>query len=526
MSEAGPDAHATRENAFRDRRGCIALAIGLLLATAAVYAPVRGHEFVDLDDWGGILWNPDLRPTSLLDALRIAFMRPQVSMWAPLTTLSLQLDWALYGPRAAGFLLTNVALHGASSLVLGLAMLRLTRAFWPSAFIAAVFALHPLHVESVAWASERKDVLSGLFFSLTLLAYERYVRVAHSGGARLRYALVLLWLGLGLLSKPMLVTLPCVLLLLDFWPLRRLDRAALLEKGPMFAGVLLFAGVTLHVQALTGAMSHGLAFPFWARCANAIDAYGLYLASSFWPTGLAAHYPHPGADPPLARVGLALAVLLTLTGAAVALRRTRPYLLTGWLWFGGMLVPVIGIVQVGIQARADRYMYLPLIGITLALAFAVRDAVAGRRPRELAAAAIGLAATIGLAVAAAAQVQVWRNSTVLFLRIAQVSPNAAFPHVRLGMIEAMGGRLELASVHFGRAFERDPAQAVEVVDQLETMAAAHAALGRAGPAVATADFAIRIARETGQPDRAREIQALLPELRRAQPGATPSDQRR
>jgi hypothetical protein len=453
---------------------------------------VRGHEFVDLDDWGGILWNPDLRVSSLGEALRLAFTRAHVSMWAPLTTLSLQLDWALHGPEPAGFLLTNAALHAATSLLLLLALARLTGAFAPSAFVAAVFALHPLHVESVAWASERKDVLSGLCFALTLVAWERYVR----SGRTLHYALALLALALGLLAKPMLVTVPCLLLLLDFWPLRRLDRAALREKLPMFALAAAVAAMTLYVQSATGAMSHGLEIPVWARGANAIDAYALYLVKSFWPTGLAAHYPHPGTAIPLARVGLALAGLLAISGLAWALRRSRPYLLTGWLWFGGMLVPVIGLVQVGVQARADRYTYLPQIGLALALAFGVRDAVAGHRSRERAALAAGL------------------------------PPGSAFPHLRMGMGDAMQLRLESARPHFDRAIELEPEQAESIVDQLESMAVAHAQLGRPGPATETAELAVAIALETGQPERAREIRTRMARLRRGRPAPPPGSAQR
>jgi len=515
---------ATSQSAPAERSLRVVLGAALVVATALLYSPVSGHEFVDLDDWAGILWNPDLRVSSIGEALRIAFTRAQIAtLWAPLTTLSLQLDWFLHGPDPTGYLLTNVALHATNTLLLFVACLRLTGATWASAFVAGVFAFHPLHVESVAWASERKDVLSALFFMLTLLAYERYARDATS---RSRYALVLLCLTAGLLAKPMLVTLPCVLLLLDFWPLRRLGARALREKIPMLLLSLLFALVTVQAMAKVGGISAGLEIPLAVRLANAVDAYALYLRHAFWPTQLAAHYPHPGASLPASRVVLALAGLLAVTGLMVALRRTRPYGLVGWLWFGGMLVPVIGILQVGTQARADRYMYLPLIGLSLVVAFAVRDLVAGQRTRERAAIALGIAALLILGVAASVQVETWRSSQTLFQRISDVSPRYAFPHVRLGMIAAMETRFGTAQEHFEQAFDRDPTTAQEVVDQLESMAAAHATLGRAGPAVATAEFAISIAAATDQADRADAIRARIPDLRRARPPDAAGDPRR
>jgi hypothetical protein len=506
-----------------ERRLRIAIGAALLAATAVVYAPVAGHEFVDLDDWAGILWNPDLRVGSLGEALWVAFTRAQVSMWAPLTTLTLQLDWALYGSDPTGYLLTNVVLHATSSLLLFVVCLRLTGATWASAFVAAAFALHPLHVESVAWASERKDVLSGLFFVLTLLAYERYVRNASS---YLRYALVLLCLGIGLLAKPMLVTLPCVLLLLDYWPLQRLDARAVREKLPMFALVGVVSLITLQVQAMTGALAFGLDVPLWARAANAIEAYTLYFARSFWPTQLAAHYPHPGATIEPLHLAFQLVLLGGITTLAYLRRRTHPYELTGWLWFAGMLVPVIGLVQVGDQARADRYMYLPLIGLAIAVAFAVRDAVRGHRGRERAALGLAVAAVLALGVASSAQVRTWRSSTTLFQRIIQVSPGYAFPYLRLGMIAAMETRYVTAREYFDLAFERDPSIAADAVDQLESMAAAHATLGRPGPAVETAELAIEVAVATDQRSRADAIRARMREFRRARPPTPGSDQRR
>ena len=332
MSESEERAPWTREATAR-----VAIAIALVALVAAIYAPVRNHEFVDLDDWAGILYNANVRASSVGEALHVAFTRPMISIWTPLTMLSFQLDWALYGPDPTGYLVTNAALHALSTLLLFGALLLMTGATGASAFVAAVFAVHPLHVESVAWASERKDALSGVFWMLTLLCYTHYVRLPSSLA---RYALVLLCLGLGLLAKPMLVTLPCVLLLLDYWPFNRLDARAFREKLPMFAFAAFVSLINLQVQAMHGAMGFGLGVPLWARLMNAVDAYAMYLVQTFWPTGLAAFYVHPGVSLPIGRFALGASVLLALTAAAFAVRRTRPYALMGWLWFGGTLVPV------------------------------------------------------------------------------------------------------------------------------------------------------------------------------------------
>src|SRR5262245_32612284 len=284
------------------RRLRLLLVLALVALVAAIYHPVRHHAFVDLDDDPGILFNPDLRVASLGEALVVAFTKPLISIWTPLTLLSWQLDYALYGVTPAGYLLTNVALHAAAAVLCFLAFARMTGAVVTSAFIAAVFAVHPLHVESVAWASERNDTLSALFFMLTLYAYAAYVERPAS---RWRFVAVHVSLVLGLLAKPMLVTLPFVLLLLDFWPLRRLDLRAVREKIAMFALVAADAYATYFMQGAHGAFDYGARLPLTLRVANAIDATCMYLWQTLWPTGLSFFYPHGLASHGLLRLLLA-----------------------------------------------------------------------------------------------------------------------------------------------------------------------------------------------------------------------------
>jgi tetratricopeptide (TPR) repeat protein len=422
--------------------------------------------------------------------------------------LSLELDRSLYGAEPAGYLLTNVALHVASALLLFHVVWRMTGAVLASGFVAAVFALHPLHVESVAWASERKDTLSALFFMLTWLAYLRYVEQPR----RLRYALLMACLALGLLSKPMLVTLPFVLLLLDYWPLRRLDFAAVREKLPLLALAAADSLATFVVQGARGAMSYGLGVPLYLRVANAIDSTFVYLWQTLWPSGLAVFYAHPAASLDAPRVALAAGVLLLLSAAAFALRRAQPWWIVGWLWYLGMLVPVIGLVQVRMQGRADRYTYLPMIGLSLGVAFGARH-LARTRAQQRALAVVATASLATCAWLASIQVATWRNSFTLYERVIAVAPDSSYPHQRLGMVHAMQSDFGRARQHFQRAIELEPQEAKEIVHQLGSMAKAHARESRFEAAVSTAAFAIALAEETGQPEAAASLRAHLPELR-------------
>ena len=310
-------------------RRWIVLSLGV--ATFATYAAVGGHEFVNYDDRIYIHENPQLREPLTLLSVALAF-QPYHSNWIPLTSLSLLLDYALFGAFAPAFLRTNVLLHAASAILLFLALARMTGALWRSAFVAAVFALHPIHVESVAWVSERKDVLSGFFWMASLWAYAGYVEHPAS---RLRYAAVFLCLAAGLLSKPIAVTLPVALLLLDYWPLNRLSkpderRRALLEKIPLIALCIATSVITLWIQRESHTMFFADHLPAAARIANAFESIAAYLASSFWPSGLAAFYPYPLSELSAARFGVLSLLFIFITLLLLRAAKSAPYGIVGW----------------------------------------------------------------------------------------------------------------------------------------------------------------------------------------------------
>jgi tetratricopeptide (TPR) repeat protein len=389
--------------------------VGVLLAASvvAVYAQTSSFALVNWDDWDYVVYNPRVNTGLSASNVAWAFTHTHSGNWHPLTWVSHMLDCELFGLAPGGHHITGVLIHAAAAVLLFVAFRRLTGDRWPSAFVAAAFALHPLRVESVAWVSERKDVLSGLFFALLLLSYERYAR----GPTRGRYALVALTLALGLMAKSMLVTAPFVLLLLDYWPLRRLDtstgmtrRRVLAEKVPLLAMTVAAALITLAAQTKGGAVSTLENVPFGRRVDNALVAYVVYLGQTVYPADLAALYPFPTADRPPEQVLGAAAVLAVFTGVAVALRRRRPAVLIGWLWYLGMLVPVIGFINFGLQAHADRYTYLPQIGLWVALAWGVRwSAVAPHRVI-----AAGAVVVLGVwAGVSARQVGYWRNEETL-----------------------------------------------------------------------------------------------------------------
>jgi tetratricopeptide (TPR) repeat protein len=371
--------------------GCL-----LVVLTLAALGRVCGNDFVNYDDTDYVTDNRQVQAGLTAPSIAWAFTTTHAANWHPLTWLSLQLDHQLYGLAPWGYHLTNLLLHLANTLLLFVALRRMTGAVWRSAMVAALFAVHPLHVESVAWVAERKDVLSTLFWMLTLLAYVRYCERPGLG----RYLPVPLFLALGLMAKPMLVTLPCVLMLLDYWPLRRLRlarplstnpeppteeiaapyppaswRFLLLEKLPLFALVAASCAVTVYAQqAAMAALVH---VPIPSRVANALTAYAGYLGKMIWPVHLAALYPIPR-HWYYWKVFVAVGLLLSITGLVLRRAGRQPYLLVGWLWYVGTLVPVIGLVQVGKQQMADRYSYIPLIGLFLALVWGAADALASR----------------------------------------------------------------------------------------------------------------------------------------------------
>jgi tetratricopeptide (TPR) repeat protein len=357
------------------RRYRTEIAVGLALVALALAA--LGHAcwngFVNFDDNDYVTGNRHVQAGLTAAGFVWAFTTTRAANWHPLTWLSLQLDASAFGPQSPwGFHLSNVLLHAASAVLLFLALRLMTGAVWRSALVAALFAVHPAHVESVAWVAERKDVLSGLFGMLTLLAYAWYVRRPGTG----RYLAVLAAFALGLLAKPMLVTLPCVLLLLDYWPLGRMKgRFFLLEKLPLFALTAAACLVTMYAQGRGGAVNTLEQLPLGERLMNALAAYAGYLGELIWPARLAPFYPHPRGRLLLEQAGRAGLLLVVITGLVLWARRRR-YLVVGWLWFLGTLVPVIGLVQVGSQGMADRYTYIPSIGLFLAAVWGGADLAA------------------------------------------------------------------------------------------------------------------------------------------------------
>jgi tetratricopeptide (TPR) repeat protein len=435
----------------------LSVGLGLAVLTLLVYCPSFDFPFVNFDDPDYVTQNPQVQAGLTADGIRWAFTTFTTGNWHPLTWLSLELDAALQGGQnAGGFHLTNVLLHSANTLLLFLVLSRMTGRLGRSAVVAALFALHPLHVESVVWVTERKDVLSTLFWMLTLAAYLNYVRRPSIG----RYLLVMLMLGLGLMAKPMLVTLPCVLLLLDYWPLQRFGRMPmgqlLLEKVPQFALVVASCAVTFVAQRRGLAVVSLQTFPLEIRLENALLAYVRYLFQMLWPLDLAVYYPHPGTEVSSVQALGAGMLLLLITGLVLGPGRRWPYLAVGWLWYLGTLVPVIGLVQVGQQAMADRYTYVPLIGIFLLLSWGASDLTAAwRRSRPVLAVATGMVLAACL-VLTWNQISYWSSNRALWEHAIAATARNPLAHYSLGNLFNEMGRPEAARDEYRKAVEEDP----------------------------------------------------------------------
>jgi tetratricopeptide (TPR) repeat protein len=460
-------------------RWSLAAAAALLaLATVATFQWARHGGFLPYDDDVYVTAHPFVAHGWTWEGVRAVFTRSFAANWHPLTWLSHMLDVELFGlERPAGHHLTSVFLHGLNAALLLVFLARSTGQLAPSFFAAALFALHPLRAESVAWIAERKDVLSGTFFLLTLLAYLRYARGPTAG----RFAVALGCFLLGLSSKPTVVTLPFVLLLLDRWPLERIGRTerhaavprrsapprsvalVLAEKAALLVPALAVAWATLHAQASDRSVSSLAALPLPARIANALRSCAAYLGDTFVPRDLAAFYPHPALVDPGAnafdgKAALGLALLCALLAASAFAWRRAPWIAVGVLWYLGTLVPVIGLVQTGEQARADRYTYLPSIGIALALCFALAR-LAGTRKARLVLGVVGIGALAGLACATSRQVRTWRDGITLFGRAAEAVPRNYLAWSHLGVALAEAGRRDEARRAFEAALAIQPRHA-------------------------------------------------------------------
>ena len=444
----------------------------LILATFCIYSQLKDYEFINFDDDLYITNNLNVQAGLSSESVLWAFTTSHPPYWHPVTWLSHIIDYQLYGLHPKGHHLTNLFFHISSVLILFIVLLRMTGALWQSGFVAAMFALHPLNVESVAWIAERKNVLSTLFWLITVWAYIYYSEKPNLK----RYGLVFFFFTLGLMSKPTLVTLPFVLLLLDYWPLGRLklgqergidevlDKKTtnrseflqlLLEKIPLLLLAIGLSIATFYFQKIAGAVKSLDVFPLQARLANAMVSYFDYLGKMIWPSGLSILYPHPGNNLSTWQVILCGMALAGITIFSIRLIRKVPYFAVGWFWYVGTLIPVIGVVQVGGQAMADRYAYIPLIGVFIILSWGVPELISKWRFKGN---VLSISAAIIipiLLVTTWGQVNHWKNSITLFKHTIEVTdkkyPNFAIIHNNLGTALFAGGKNEEAISHYMKA---------------------------------------------------------------------------
>ncbi|MCJ7538111.1 MAG: tetratricopeptide repeat protein [Desulfobacterales bacterium] len=458
----------THKSLFGSLRWSFLVCLLLVLINLAAYWQVKNHEFIDYDDIFYVVENQHVRSGLNQRTLVWAFKSTELANWHPLTWVSHLLDVRLYGLQPGPHHLTNLLLHILNTILLFLILMQMTGAIWRSAFVAALFALHPLHVESVAQVAGRKDVLSTFFGFLALLSYVWYVRKPGS----IRYLMVFLFFVMGLMSKPMLVTLPFVLLLLDYWPLERMQTVGTYntdadighkqsffqlfwEKIPLFVLAAASCVATYIFQNQGGAIGSLTVYPFEVRAANVLVSYIRYIVKMFWPTHLAFFYPHPGMWPFWKSAG----AFLLLFGASILLIRTakeRPYLIVGWLWYLGMLFPVIGVVQLGSQAMADRYTYVPLIGLFIMTAWGAFDLSKGWHYQKMALTGASVFILSALTVATWVQAGYWQNSLKLFAHSIAVTTGNLMAHNNMGIALEKKGQTEKAIQHYQKALQIDP----------------------------------------------------------------------
>jgi tetratricopeptide (TPR) repeat protein len=456
----------------------VAICIFLMVATFCIYSQVQDHEFINYDDGLYITNNLNVQAGLTSESISWAFTTFHTGQWYPVTWFSHMLDYQLYGLHAKGHHLTSLFLHITSALILFIVLFRMTGAIWQSAFVAAMFAFHPLNVESVAWIAERKNVLSTLFWLLTMWAYIYYAEKP----TLKRYGLVFLFFTLGLMSKPMLVTLPFVLLLLDYWPLRRFQFGQergdneisekntakrseafrlVLEKVPLFLLTVGLSIVTFSAQKSSGYMSYAENLTFSTRLINAMVSYLEYLGKMVWPENLAMFYPHPGNTLAAWKGILCCIVLVGITIISIRLIKKTPYFTVGWFWYLGTLVPVIGIVQVGGVAMADRYAYVPLIGIFIIVAWGVPELISKWRYKGKVLSVSAGIIIFALLITTWKQVSHWKSSITIFKHAIRVTdkkyPNFSLVYNNLGIALFADGKNEEAISHYKMAIKTNPA---------------------------------------------------------------------
>lgn len=457
----------------------------IVLCVFALYAHVLECGFVNFDDDTHITNNPMVLNGLSVDNVKRAFTESHASLWIPLTWLSFMTDVSIFGLSAAAMHAGNVLLHAANAVLLFLLLIRTTQRFWPSLAVAALFAIHPLNVESVAWVTERKNVLCLFFGLLSLHGYATYVLRSSKPG----YVAALICFGLALLAKPMLVPLPAGLLLLDVWPFRRVDwtnwRQRLVEKLPFLLLTIASCIMTMRATRISGTGATLDILSFGARISNALVAYGTYLLQMVWPKDLCVLYPHER-EVELLQAGVAFFALVAITIVAWRLRRRHPYVLIGWLWFLGMLVPMIGLVQVGIQAHADRFTYAAQIGIFAAVIWLIAD-LWGNRPRRLPAYAAAIVG-VGLMFVTLMQVEHWTNGATLFEHAAAVTKNNYRAYHSAGLARARLGDYPNAINHYKASLHIQPNRA----ETWSNLSASFIQAGRPADAVFSARKALAL----------------------------------
>ena len=433
---------------------------GLVALVWFVFGQTLKFPFINFDDPEYVYEVPEINSGLSIHNIGWAFTHWPSTNWFPIANISHMFEFQFFGQNPGAFHLTNVVLHAMATLLLFVLLWRTTRSTWRSAFVAAVFGIHPLRVESVAWIIERKDVLSGVFFMLTLLAYLSYTRKP----TVIRYAIMSILFAAGLLSKPMLVTTPFVLLLLDYWPLNRSQksqfgtwRSLILEKIPLFA----LAGVDSFLSTGKIAAAHSAAdeLSFLGRLGNAIVSYVVYAWQMVWPVKLGVFYPFPQNGWPIWQVATSAAILVAITLFVIALRKSKPYLLVGWFWYLIMLAPVIGIIQINLQAHADRYTYLPQVGLYIMIAWGVAAFLMQWRYRAQIASASAVVIIFGFAFVARAQTSFWRDGETLWKHTIAVTKDNYFAHASLADLLMRRGRVNEAIEHSGEALRIRPGDA-------------------------------------------------------------------
>jgi tetratricopeptide (TPR) repeat protein len=480
----------------------VLIAAGIVALTWMVFSQTLHHQFINYDDPLYVIDNAHVRAGLTWHGIAWAFTHVHSQNWHPLTTMSHMLDCQLFGLNPGAHHLVNVFLHSIAALLLFIFLQQTTARVWLSAFVAAAFAIHPLRVESVAWIAERKDVLSGVFFMLTLIAYARYVRAPSAS----RYVAMSILFACGLMSKPMLVTTPFVLLLLDYWPLQRFERSTtepagaerrgregprgltsgdasqsitklLIEKLPLFA--LVAGSVMMTLWAQNFALGSTEYLPLQWRISNAVFSYFEYIRQTFWPHNLIPFYVHPENRLETWRLVIAAAILILISAVAFVRRRQNPYLIVGWLWYLVMLIPVIGIVQVGLQGHADRYTYLPQIGLLVAIAWSLWDLTRALSAQKILLSGAAIIAIATLSILSWKQTRHWRDTETLWRHTLAVTPESDVAHAGLGGILFVRGQIEEAIQQYESALRLRGGNT-----------AAHFGLGRALAAKQKTDAAI------------------------------------